>query len=142
MLWLIWHIWILVLLAFAGGIIVGWVLHGMSDEAPSEPALDVPAEPVSQPATLSDTPVEPAPVIRDEAIHDEPVQDGAVHDDLTQISGLGPKTAERLNELGVHSYAQIAAWSEEDISRFDELTQARGRISRADWVGQAKAMSA
>lgn len=134
MLWLIWHIWILVLLAFAGGVIVGWVLHGLSDETPTQLVTTTPEHPEIPTDSVNEGPgLSPARKV-------EPIVTPATHDDLTQINGLGPKTAERLNELGIHSFAQIAAWSEGDISRFDELTQARGRISRADWVGQAKAL--
>ena len=34
MMWLIWNMWILLLLAFMGGVVTGWILHGKSDEAP------------------------------------------------------------------------------------------------------------
>lgn len=34
MMWLIWNMWILLLLAFIGGVVTGWILHGKSDEAP------------------------------------------------------------------------------------------------------------
>jgi predicted flap endonuclease-1-like 5' DNA nuclease len=34
MMWLIWNMWILLLLAFIGGVVTGWVLHGKSDETP------------------------------------------------------------------------------------------------------------
>jgi len=60
--------------------------------------------------------------------------------DLKQISGIGPKLVEVLNGLGVTSPAQIAAWSEADIARFDAELGLNGRIARDDWVGQAKAL--
>lgn len=60
--------------------------------------------------------------------------------DLKQISGIGPKLAEVLNGLGVTSLAQVAAWNETDIARFDKELGFEGRISRDDWVGQAKAL--
>ncbi|WP_245441110.1 5' DNA nuclease [Neorhizobium sp. T7_12] len=60
--------------------------------------------------------------------------------DLKQISGIGPKLAEVLNGLGVTSLAQVAAWNEADIARFDKELGFEGRISRDDWVGQAKAL--
>jgi predicted flap endonuclease-1-like 5' DNA nuclease len=34
MMWLIWNMWILLLLAFIGGVVTGWILHGKSDETP------------------------------------------------------------------------------------------------------------
>lgn len=60
-------------------------------------------------------------------------------DDLTELKGVGPKAAEALNAGGVTTFAQIAAWSKKDIDAWDEKLTARGRITRDDWVGQAKA---
>ncbi|CAN7261504.1 5' DNA nuclease [Neorhizobium sp. LjRoot104] len=60
--------------------------------------------------------------------------------DLKQISGIGPKLVEVLNGLGVTNLAQVAAWGEADIARFDSELGLNGRIGRDDWVGQAKAL--
>ncbi|GJL96639.1 MAG: hypothetical protein DHS20C06_04560 [Hyphobacterium sp.] len=59
---------------------------------------------------------------------------------LTDIKGLGPKTAAALEADGITSFAQIAAWTESDIALWDGKLTARGRIVRDDWVGQAKAL--
>ncbi|GGE34885.1 hypothetical protein GCM10011367_06620 [Marinicauda pacifica] len=61
--------------------------------------------------------------------------------DITQIKGLGPRAAEKLNEAGVTRLSHIAAWSDEDIDRYDAMIAGRGRIRRDDWVGQAKALT-
>ena len=59
-------------------------------------------------------------------------------DDLTRIKGLGPKLAARLAELGVTSFAQIAAWSSEDLAKVDaQLGTFAGRPARDGWVEQA-----
>lgn len=58
-------------------------------------------------------------------------------DDLTQLNGIGPVLAEKLKESGVTSLTQIAGWTEEDVNRFDEELNSKGRIQRDDWVGQA-----
>lgn len=64
-------------------------------------------------------------------------------DDLTRIKGLGPKIAALLNELGVTSYAQIAAWSAEDVAAIDaKLGRFSGRISRDQWIAQAQLLAA
>tara|TARA_R110000744_G_scaffold77899_1_gene153560 strand:+ start:12162 stop:12761 length:600 start_codon:yes stop_codon:yes gene_type:complete len=68
--------------------------------------------------------------------------DAMQQDDLTVIKGLGPKAAASLNEAGIASLAQIAAWSEADIASWDERINGRGRIVRDDWVGQARRLSA
>ena len=60
-------------------------------------------------------------------------------DTLTTLKGLGPKAASRLNELGVTSFAQMAAWGEADIDAIDDQMGAfKGRIRRDRWVDQAK----
>jgi len=62
-------------------------------------------------------------------------------DDLELIAGVGPTLANKLNELGVHRYDQIAAWQEEDIKRIDLHLNFPGRIIRENWVEQAKALA-
>lgn len=66
--------------------------------------------------------------------------DGAPNtiDNLKEIKGIGPVLEQRLNQLGVFQFRQIAAWKEQDIAYFDEhLAEFRGRIRRDDWVGGA-----
>ena len=59
-------------------------------------------------------------------------------DDLTRIKGVGPKLADLLASLGVHSFAQIADWTDADIDRIDaQLGRFEGRIRRDSWVEQA-----
>ena len=41
-------------------------------------------------------------------------------DDLKRISGIGGVLEEKLNTLGVTTFAQIAAWTPEDVARMDE----------------------
>ncbi len=63
-------------------------------------------------------------------------------DDLTKLSGVGPALEKKLHEGGVSSFAQIAAWSEDDIAKFDEELNFKGRIAREGWVAQAQALQA
>lgn len=59
-------------------------------------------------------------------------------DDLTQIDGIGPKTAASLRDLGITAFAQIRRWSAEDIERVAAaLGQSPRRIEKAGWVAQA-----
>lgn len=58
-------------------------------------------------------------------------------DDLTRISGVGPKLQQTLNEMGIFSFRQIADWTPADRSRIEEKLAFKGRIDRDDWVGQA-----
>lgn len=61
-------------------------------------------------------------------------------DDLQQIKGIGPALAARLADVDITSFAQIAAWTEEDIARLDEELDLKGSITSKDWQGQAKAL--
>jgi len=62
-----------------------------------------------------------------------------VPDDLTAIKGIGPFIQTTLNGLGVNTYAQVAAWTEQDVEEFGEaLVIFQGRIAREDWVDQAR----
>lgn len=64
-------------------------------------------------------------------------------DDLRQIKGVGPKLVTLLAELGVTRFDQIAAWSDADIERVDaQLGRFKGRITRDQWVEQAKLLKA
>ena len=65
-----------------------------------------------------------------------PVAEGA--DDLKKLSGVGPALEKKLHEAGVTTFAQIAAWTEEDIAEMDEKLSFKGRIQREGWVDQAK----
>ena len=61
--------------------------------------------------------------------------------DLTAIAGIGPRIAEVLNELGIWTYAQIAAWLPEHETWIENHLAFKGRVSREDWIGQAKLLN-
>ena len=62
-------------------------------------------------------------------------------DDLKRISGIGPKLENALNAVGYYHFDQIAGWTDVEIAWIDDnVLEFRGRITRDDWVGQAKAM--
>ena len=58
-------------------------------------------------------------------------------DDLTKISGVGPVIVKKLHDLGVTTFAQIAAWTQEDVAAMDEKLNFKGRIDRDEWLKQA-----
>ncbi|TPN44930.1 MULTISPECIES: NADH-ubiquinone dehydrogenase [unclassified Mesorhizobium] len=62
--------------------------------------------------------------------------------DLKAISGIGPKLEKVLNGLGIWTYAQIAAWSPQEIAWVDDYLSFNGRIGRDDWTAQATVLSA
>lgn len=95
-------------------------------------------EPETEPELVPAT--APAPAAKPEAA---PTPATASGDDLTRIKGLGPKIAAMLGEQGITSFAQIAAWSDADVERIDAtLGRFQGRITRDQWVEQAKLLSA
>ncbi len=68
-----------------------------------------------------------------------PAATSADGDDLKRIKGVGPKLVTILNDHGITSFAQIAAWSDQDIDRIDaQLGRFQGRIRRDSWVEQAR----
>lgn len=68
-----------------------------------------------------------------------PVSEPAVIDDLKAIRGIGAKMEAKLNELGITSLREIAAFTEDDIERVSAGIGAfPGRIGRDRWVHQAK----
>ena len=68
----------------------------------------------------------------------KPAEAAAGGDDLKRLSGVGPALEKKLHEAGVTSFAQIAAWTPEDVAAFDEKLNFKGRIEREGWIAQAK----
>ncbi|MCL3882763.1 NADH-quinone oxidoreductase subunit E [Marivita sp. GX14005] len=67
---------------------------------------------------------------------------GGTPDDLKQIKGIGPKLEALCHELGFYHFDQIAGWTEAEIAWVDENLQGfRGRVSRDNWVEQAKTLA-
>jgi len=60
-------------------------------------------------------------------------------DDLQEIVGIGKVFEHALNELGVYTFAQIAAFDIADVARVNSaLKECKGRMEQDDWIGQAK----
>eukprot|EP00752_Nemacystus_decipiens_P019630 g17686.t1 len=62
-------------------------------------------------------------------------------DDLKKISGVGPVLEKKLNGLGITTFAQVAAFTPEDIAKVDEALSFKGRIERDNWLEQAAALA-
>jgi len=80
----------------------------------------------------------PAAAAEGEALFTAPAE----KDDLKKISGVGPVLEGKLNALGITSFAQIAAFTEEDIAKVDDALNFKGRIDRDNWLEQAAAFAA
>ncbi len=62
-------------------------------------------------------------------------------DDLKKITGIGPKLEAVLNDMGYWHFDQIADWTEAEVTWVDEnLEGFKGRVSRDNWVAQARAL--
>ncbi len=100
--------------------------------APRNQAL-IDAAPAAVTIPPAPAPAEPAPA---------PAPAGGA-DDLSRIKGVGPKLVALLGELGVTTFAQIAAWDDAEVERIDaQLGRFAGRITRDQWIAQAKLLAA
>ncbi len=63
-------------------------------------------------------------------------------DDLKLLKGVGPKLERLLHGMGFFHFDQIAKWTEEEVSWVDQnLEGFKGRVSRDNWVEQAKTLA-
>ncbi len=63
-------------------------------------------------------------------------------DDLKQIKGVGPKMETMLNKMGVYHFDQVSGWRAQEVKWVDEnLEGFKGRVSRDEWVKQAKILA-
>jgi predicted flap endonuclease-1-like 5' DNA nuclease len=63
-------------------------------------------------------------------------------DDLKRIKGIGPKLEKLCNELGFYHFDQIAGWSADEVAWVNaNLAGFKGRVSRDNWVEQAKLLA-
>lgn len=113
-----------------------WRYEG-GDAAPASAAAAEPAEAASgaaEPAAPEDVGTRP------EAL-DAPR--GGEADNLKEIKGIGPKLEILCNTLGFYHFDQIAQWSEAEVAWVDaNLEGFKGRVTRDDWVAQAKVLAA
>jgi predicted flap endonuclease-1-like 5' DNA nuclease len=64
-------------------------------------------------------------------------------DDLKRIKGIGPKLEQLCHSLGFYHFDQIAGWTADEIAWVDDnLEGFKGRVTRDDWVAQARILAA
>ncbi|OBQ74813.1 NADH-ubiquinone dehydrogenase [Mesorhizobium erdmanii] len=108
----------------------------VTDIAAKEAAITAPAVNVAPAAGEAADMLLPEDFRQPKAI-DKPVKPS----DLKAISGIGPKLEKVLNGLGIWTYAQIAAWSPQEIAWVDDYLSFNGRIGRDDWTAQAAVLA-
>ncbi len=68
--------------------------------------------------------------------------DGSEADDLEAVVGIGPVLNAKLREMGVTTFAQVAAWSAAEAERIGNELDFPGRIERENWIEQARTLHA
>lgn len=63
-------------------------------------------------------------------------------DDLKKIKGVATVLEEKLHEIGLYRFKQVALWTDEQVTEFSEKLSFPGRIERDEWVKQATALHA
>ena len=123
-----------------------------AEPAPSVPAADTASAPApaaapepkpeAAPAAVMPAAVAEAPSVETIApMKLEGPRDGAA-DDLKKIKGVGPKLEALLHRMGFYHYDQIANWTASEVAWVDDnLEGFKGRVSRDDWVDQAKLLA-
>ena len=122
---------------------------GAGDPGAVDPAMPDPA--ATEAAESAETAGEPFEAEGNGGVETESVgrrpelldsPDGESGDDLKHIRGVGPKLEAMLNDLGVWHFRQIASWGPEEVAWVDgHLEGFNGRVSRDEWVSQAKVLA-
>jgi len=107
--------------------------HKPEQRARPAAAAAEPAAAAAEPAALA----EPAAAAKPAGAADQ----GAA-DNLSLISGVGPKIKQSLGELGYTRFAQIAALTPEEIETIETALKSKGRIARDEWIEQARELMA
>ncbi len=114
----------------------------------SEPAAKTAAKsakkPIAKTKTVTETSPKAAAVTEGEGSKPETLAAarGGQPDDLKQIKGVGPKLENLLHSMGFYHFDQVAAWTDQEIRWVDQNLQGfKGRVSRDEWVKQAKVLA-
>ena len=134
------------------GLLLGWIfcseLKPLVQPKETSAAASAPEPapaPAAEPASVT-APVVQAPEVEavENAVRPEALsgaRDGGA-DDLKMIKGVGPKLEIMLNELGFYHFDQIAGWSAAEVAWVnDNLAGFKGRVSRDNWVEQARKLA-
>ncbi|WP_395747072.1 hypothetical protein [Prosthecobacter sp.] len=119
--------------------------EGAAAEAPQPPEGLVPADTI--PALTDLPPITPLPAVEIKPVVDPRL--GLIYknrpvktDDLTALKGIAKVLEQRLHEFGIYTYAQIAAWNEDQVKEFSTRLAFKDRIQREHWVEQARELAA
>ena len=125
------------LAAFIAGFVMAWWLRGRVDEEEQfdEQLMD---ELELESASTDDE----QPEVPDEWKPEGLLASAAEgKDDLKIIKSLGPKREERLNNLGIYKYSQLAALDTNNIAWVRANIKASRRLPIEEWVAEAKELA-
>ena len=149
------------LLGLVAGLIIGWIIEWIIDwqfwRVDPEKATDSPgsdrlqadlaqarAQIAALEAQLQTTPDLPATErMAAEPVATEPAPAIAAGrpDDLTQIKGIGPVFARRLNDAGITTFAQLAQATPDQVHEIVQAAEWQA-VEPATWIADARALSA
>ena len=73
---------------------------------------------------------------------EEPKAEAKSGDDLKKINGIGPAFEKRLNALGIHTYADLIALSDEKIAELEQTDSMTSLEQWHAWIEEAKTFNA
>ena len=113
--------------------------HGMDAGEAVNPYIgELPEEGAEQAAKTNGKPGKPATGATFKGL-DAPV---GLADDLKRINGISQKFETKLNDMGVYHFWQMTKLTPDEISAIDNTMKLRGKITKEDWIGQAKKLQA
>lgn len=114
-----------------------------ANHAPAAPLVKVASSNGGRPGAETApkaTPKSNTPKAKKPRFRKEPSKAGP--DDLKRIKGVGPKLEALLHSMGVFHFDQVAAWDDAQVAWVDDnLEGFKGRVSRDEWVEQAKLLA-
>ncbi|MEL6451074.1 MAG: hypothetical protein AAFQ19_07420 [Pseudomonadota bacterium] len=114
-----------------------WKYEGGAKPAPApEPAPKPEPKPEPKPAPAA---ADPGPGTKPETL--AAAREGGP-DNLKQIKGVGPKLEALLHSMGFYHFDQVASWGPDEVAWVDQnLEGFKGRVTRDEWVAQAKILA-
>ncbi|SFS06709.1 NADH:ubiquinone oxidoreductase [Yoonia litorea] len=108
---------------------------------PDPVAVPEPAAAEPAPAVATPAPAAPVTAAAEKPEFMSEAREGGP-DDLKQIKGVGPKLENTLHGMGVYHFDQIASWGPAEVAWMDDnLEGFKGRVSRDNWIDQAKVLA-
>lgn len=117
---------------------------GKADKAPAKKTRRGRSKSTTAENTVAATVTAKAPVAEVVEETAAPVAEETVAaqgDDLTVINGIGPAFAERLNALGIFTFADLAGLTEEKIAELEEKDSMTSPEEWQNWIDQAKELA-